>query len=152
LLGGLAQGCACPDATVVLPIEPYRYDALRTTYGWEALPDYECDSICIPEIPPECTSPTAAGGANAAGAGGLGQGGSVAGGAGTGGGEGGFAAPGGAAGAPASGGSGGSAASGATAPIDCAPYEGFAYVSECKLTTIEWTRPAVVCVGTVRCM
>jgi hypothetical protein len=128
-LGPLALGCACPDATVVLPIERYRYEALQKSYGWEALPDYECDAICFgAETPPECTSTTAAGG------------------------EGGFVTAGGAGGAGGAPGTGGSAASGAAEPIDCAPYEGFAYVSECKLSTIDWTRPAVVCAGTVQCM
>jgi hypothetical protein len=144
VLAGASFGCSCPDATVVVPIEPYRYHALQSAYGWDALPNYECDAICI-AAQSGCSSGVATGGSNAAGGGGLGPGGGGAGG-GPLGGAGGLAAYGGAAGAAPSGGA-------AAAPaIDCAPYESFAYVSECKLTTIEWTRPAVVCVGTVQCM
>jgi hypothetical protein len=141
----LAFGCSCPDATVVVPIEPYRYHALQSAYGWEALPNYECDAICL-AAESGCTTTTATGGSSADGGGGLSAGGGGAGGGNPSGGAGGGSSAGGGAGAAPGGGGSGSGG------IDCSPYQSFAYVSECKLTTIEWTRPAVVCVGTVQCM
>ena len=122
-------GCACPDATTVLPIDTARYQSLLGRYGSEALPDYECEKLC----PLQSHTPTSCeGSAGTAGDGGSNDGG--------------------AAGAGGSGGTGGATGTAGTGGTPCTEQPAFAYLEECKLATIEWTTPAVICTGTPPCM
>jgi len=132
----LLSACECPDAATVLPVEQHRYDVLLARYGSEALPYDECEALCL--------SPSALGtgcGGQAPG-GSAGAAGAAVGGAGGTGGQGGIALAG-AGGAAAA--TGGSAECTSTAP-------GFGTLDECKLVTIRWTVPAILCSGTLACM
>lgn len=136
-LAGLAlcaMGCACPDATTVLPIDAGRHQSLLARYGSEALPDYECERLC----PLQSDEPTTCAGNAGVGGGSSSEGG-----------HGGSGGVGGAGGGAGTGGATGTAGSGAT---PCTEQPAFAYLDECKLATIEWTTPAVICTGTPPCM
>jgi len=123
VLCAVGTGCSCADTTTVLPVGKQQYDALSARYGPEALPDYECEALCMRTV---TVVP------NGVGCGSGGNGGS--------------------AGSGASAGSGGSGGAGGTPPW-CSPHEleQFVSITECKLTTVEWVEPAVICTGSLPC-
>jgi hypothetical protein len=130
--------------TTVLPISAPQHRVLSARYGVEALPDYECEALCMRNV---TTLPDGCAQGGGAGSGGAG----ATGGAGV---EGGSAGAAGAAGGTTGGGGASSGGQGGTAtPPSCVPqeHEPFVSISECKLTTVEWVEPAVICTGSLPC-
>jgi hypothetical protein len=133
--------------TTVLPISAQQHRTLSARYGTEALPDYECEALCMRTVTvvPNgvgCGSGGSAGSAGSDGAGGAGGAGATAGAGG--------------AGAAGEGGAGGAATGGqgtGGTPSWCAPneLEQFVSITECTLTTVEWVEPAVICTGSLPC-
>ena len=117
ILCAVGAGCSCSDTTTVLPITRQQYYALGARYGQEALPDYECEALCmrsVTVVPDGCAQGGGAGSGGTSGTGGQG---------------------------------------GTGAPPWCAPQQlqQFVSITECKLATIEWIDPAVICTGRLPC-
>lgn len=106
-------GCSCDEGTTVFAIEQAEYTSLSKQYGFEALPQNVCVSLCIDAQRARADAGVADAGDTDAGDAGA-DAGDVGGG-------------------------------------ELAPESRLTSVSECKLVTIDWTEPAVICTGTPDC-